>query len=196
MRLDLRLAERWIKPNSRVLDLGCGDGELLAHLRDNFAITGYGLEIDEDKINECVARGVNVIQQNLNEGLDNFADNSFDNVIMTQALQAVEKPDQLLKDMLRVGKQAIITFPNFAHWKTRSYLFLKGKMPVSEALPYSWYNTPNIHLCTFKDFEVLCQQLNIKILNRLAVDDDQQGSVLMKRFPNLMGEVAIYRVSR
>lgn len=196
MRLDLRLAERWIKPNSRVLDLGCGDGELLAHLRDNFAITGYGLEIDEDKINECVARGVNVIQQNLNEGLDNFADNSFDNVIMTQALQAVEKPDQLLKDMLRVGKQAIITFPNFAHWKTRSYLFLKGKMPVSEALPYSWYNTPNIHLCTFKDFEVLCQQLDIKILNRLAVDDDQQGSVLMKRFPNLMGEVAIYRVSR
>ena len=188
MRLDLRLAERWIKPNSRVLDLGCGDGELLAHLRDNFAITGYGLEIDEDKINECVARGVNVIQQNLNEG--------FDNVIMTQALQAVEKPDQLLKDMLRVGKQAIITFPNFAHWKARSYLFLKGKMPVSEALPYSWYNTPNIHLCTFKDFESLCQKLDIKILNRLAVDDDQQGSVLMQRFPNLMGEVAIYRLSR
>ena len=129
MRLDLRLAERWIKPNTSVLDLGCGDGELL-------------------------------------------------------------------NDMLRVGKQAIITFPNFAHWKTRSYLFLKGKMPVSEALPYSWYDTPNIHLCTFKDFEVLCQQLDIKILNRLAVDDDQQGSILMKRFPNLMGEVAIYRVSR
>lgn len=196
MRLDLRLAERWIKPNTSVLDLGCGDGELLAHLRDNFAITGYGLEIDEEKINECVARGVNVIQQNLNQGLANFGDNSFDSVIMTQALQAVEKPDQLLNDMLRVGKQAIITFPNFAHWKTRSYLFLKGKMPVSEALPYSWYDTPNIHLCTFKDFEVLCQQLDIKILNRLAVDDDQQGSILMKRFPNLMGEVAIYRVSR
>ena len=196
MRLDLRLAERWIKPNTSVLDLGCGDGELLAHLRDNFAITGYGLEIDEEKINECVARGVNVIQQNLNQGLANFGDNSFDSVIMTQALQAVEKPDQLLNDMLRVGKQAIITFPNFAHWKTRSYLFFKGKMPVSEALPYSWYDTPNIHLCTFKDFEVLCQQLDIKILNRLAVDDDQQGSILMKRFPNLMGEVAIYRVSR
>ncbi|MCP5175714.1 MAG: methionine biosynthesis protein MetW [Moraxellaceae bacterium] len=196
MRLDLRLAERWIKPKSHVLDLGCGDGELLAHLRDNFAVTGYGLEIDEDKINDCVARGVNVIQQNLNDGLANFADNSFDNVIMTQALQAVEKPDKLLLDMLRVGKQAIITFPNFAHWKTRGYLFLKGKMPVSEALPYSWYNTPNIHLCTFKDFEILCQQLDIKILNRLAVDDDLQDNLLMKRFPNLMGEVAIYRVSR
>jgi methionine biosynthesis protein MetW len=196
MRLDLRLAERWIKPQSRVLDLGCGDGELLAHLRDKFDIKGYGLEIDEEKINDCVARGVNVIQQNLNKGLSNFGDNSFDSVIMTQALQAVEKPDQLLNDMLRVGKQAIITFPNFAHWKTRSYLFFKGQMPVSEALPYSWYDTPNIHLCTFRDFEALCQKLDIKILNRLAVDDDQQGSFLMKYLPNLMGEVAIYRVSR
>lgn len=196
MRLDLRLAERWIKPHSRVLDLGCGDGELLAHLRDNFAVSGYGLEIDEEKINDCVARGVNVIQQNLNDGLGNFGDNSFDSVIMTQALQAVEKPDQLLRDMLRVGKQAIITFPNFAHWKTRGYLFFKGKMPMSEALPYSWYDTPNIHLCTFRDFEVLCEQLGIRILNRLAVDDDQQGNLLMRRFPNLMGEVAIYRVSR
>jgi methionine biosynthesis protein MetW len=196
MRLDLRLAERWIKPQSRVLDLGCGDGELLAHLRDKFDTKGYGLEIDEDKINDCVARGVNVIQQNLNKGLSNFGDNSFDSVIMTQALQAVEKPDQLLNDMLRVGKQAIITFPNFAHWKTRSYLFFKGQMPVSEALPYSWYDTPNIHLCTFRDFEALCQKLDIKILNRLAVDDDQQGSFLMNYLPNLMGEVAIYRVSR
>jgi methionine biosynthesis protein MetW len=196
MRLDLRLAERWIKPQSRVLDLGCGDGELLAHLRDSFDVKGYGLEIDEEKINDCVARGVNVIQQNLNKGLSNFGDNSFDSVIMTQALQAVEKPDQLLNDMLRVGKQAIITFPNFAHWKTRSYLFFKGQMPVSEALPYSWYDTPNIHLCTFRDFEALCHKLDIKILNRLAVDDDQQGSFLMKYLPNLMGEVAIYRVSR
>ena len=195
MRLDLRLAERWIKPQSRVLDLGCGDGELLAHLRDKFDTKGYGLEIDEEKINDCVARGVNVIQQNLNKGLSNFGDNSFDSVIMTQALQAVEKPDQLLNDMLRVGKQAIITFPNFAHWKTRSYLFLKGKMPVSEALPYMWYNTPNIHLCTFRDFEALCAENRIKIINRLAVNGDQQGSVLSKHMPNLFGEVAIYRVS-
>ena len=196
MRIDQQLAEKWINPGASVLDLGCGDGELLAHLRDKFDTKGYGLEIDEEKINDCVARGVNVIQQNLNKGLSNFGDNSFDSVIMTQSLQAVENPDQLLNDMLRVGKQAIITFPNFAHWKTRSYLFFKGQMPVSEALPYSWYDTPNIHLCTFRDFEALCQKLDIKILNRLAVDDDQQGSFLMKYLPNLMGEVAIYRVSR
>ena len=196
MRLDLRLAEQWIQPGSRVLDLGCGEGELLAHLRDNFQVHGYGLEIDEDKINRCVTNGVNVIQQNLNEGLGNFGDASFDSVIMTQALQAVEKPDHLLEDMLRVAKQAIITFPNFAHWKTRGYLFWRGMMPVSEALPYSWYDTPNIHLCTFRDFEALCAEKGVTILDRRAVDGDQQGSFLMHRLPNLLGEVAIYRVTR
>ncbi|MDO8331036.1 MAG: methionine biosynthesis protein MetW [Fluviicoccus sp.] len=196
MRLDLRLAEQWIQPGSRVLDLGCGDGELLAHLRDNFNVHGYGLEIDEDKISAGVARGVNVIQQNLNEGLGNFGDATFDSVIMTQALQAVAKPDELLEDMLRVAKQAIITFPNFAHWKTRGYLFWRGMMPVSKALPYSWYNTPNIHLCTFRDFEALCAEKGVTVLNRRAVDGDQQGSLLMRQFPNMFGEVAIYRVTR
>lgn len=196
MRLDLALAEQWVKPGSRVLDLGCGDGELLAHLRDNFGVHGYGVEIDADRITAAIEKGVNVIQQDLNGGLGNFRDGSFDTVIMTQALQAVEQPDVLLEDMLRVAREAIITFPNFAHWVTRFYLTFKGMMPVSEALPYTWYNTPNIHLCTFRDFDALCAAKGITVLDRLAVDGGQQGSVLARLFPNLFGEVAIYRVTR
>ncbi|MBP7178082.1 MAG: methionine biosynthesis protein MetW [Moraxellaceae bacterium] len=196
MRLDLALAEKWVTPASRVLDLGCGDGELLAHLRDSFAVRGYGIEIDADRITACIARSINVVEQNLNVGLGNFRDASFDTVIMTQALQAVEKPDVLLDDMLRVGREAIITFPNFAYWKTRFYLTLKGMMPVSEALPYTWYNTPNIHLCTFHDFDSLCREKGIRVLDRIAVDGGQQGSRLARLFPNLFGEVAIYRLTR
>lgn len=196
MRLDQQLAEKWITPGSRVLDLGCGDGELLAHMQRKLHVEGYGLEIDENKITTAIGRGLNIIQQDLNEGLGRFKDESFDFVVMAQALQAVKAPDQLLLDMLRVAKQAIITFPNFAHWKTRSYLGFKGKMPVSDALPYMWYDTPNIHLCTFRDFEALCAAHGIQIINRLAVDGDQQGNFLMKHLPNFFGEIAIYRVSR
>ena len=195
MRLDQQLAEKWIKPNSRVLDLGCGNGELLAHMQKKHGVQAYGLEIDQEKIAIAIGRGLNIIQQDLNLGLKQFADQSFDYVVMAQALQAVDTPDVLLRDMVRVGREAIITFPNFAHWKTRSFLALKGKMPVSEALPYMWYNTPNIHLCTFKDFEALCAENNIRIINRLAVNDHQQGSLIMKYMPNLFGETAIYRVS-
>ncbi|MBC7751063.1 MAG: methionine biosynthesis protein MetW [Candidatus Saccharibacteria bacterium] len=196
MRLDQQLAERWIKPGSRVLDLGCGDGELLVHMAKQLDIDCYGLEIDEDKITSAIGRGLNIIQQDLNEGLGRFADQSFDAVVMAQALQAVKAPDQILLDMVRVGREAIITFPNFAHWRTRCYIGFRGKMPVSKALPYMWYDTPNIHLCTFRDFESLCSANGIKIINRLAVNGDQQGSFFMKHFPNLFGEIAIYRVSR
>lgn len=195
MRLDQQLAEKWIKPHSRVLDLGCGNGELLEHMQRTYAIQAYGLEIDQEKIATAIGRGLNIIQQDLNLGLNQFADQSFDYVIMAQALQAVDTPDVLLRDMVRVGREAIITFPNFAHWKTRSFLALKGMMPVSDALPYMWYNTPNIHLCTFKDFEALCKANDIQIINRLAVNDDHEGSMIMKYIPNLFGEIAIYRVS-
>lgn len=195
MRIDQQLAERWIKPHSRVLDLGCGSGELLAHMQNKHSIRAYGLEIDQEKIAIAIGRGLNIIQQDLNLGLKQFADQSFDYVVMAQALQAVDAPDILLRDMVRVGREAIITFPNFAHWKPRSFLALKGMMPVSKALPYTWYNTPNIHLCTFKDFEALCQDNGIRIINRLAVNDTQQASKLMKYLPNLFGEIAIYRVS-
>lgn len=201
MRMDHQLAERWIAPKSHVLDLGCGNGELLAHLQTKLGVSGYGLEIDPDKINEAIANGLSIIEQDLDKGLGRFADNSFDTVIMARALQAVMTPDKLLLDMLRVGREAIITFPNFAHWQNRLHLGLKGLMPVSEALPYEWYNTPNIHLCTFKDFEALCADHHIQILSRFAVSDSShQPSALMttliRQAPNLLADVAIYRVTK
>ena len=196
MRLDLALVQAWVKPNSRVIDLGCGDGELLAHLRDTLNVRGYGLEIDADKITTAVARGVNVIEQDLNHGLANIADNSFDTLLMTQALQAVQNPSVLLDDMVRVAREVIVTFPNFGHWRTRWYLASKGRMPESRALPHRWYDTPNIHLCTYHDFKALCLEKGLIIHDRLAVDQEQRDSLLSRLLPNLFGEIAIYRVSR
>ncbi len=196
MRADLEIIQEWIKPGSRLLDLGCGDGELLRYLSDHRKVTGYGLEIDPDKINACIERGVNVIEQNLDTGLSNFGDNTFDSVLMTQALQAVHYPDQVLEEMLRIGREAILTFPNFAHWRCRLYLGTKGRMPVSEFMPYTWYNTPNIHFCTFQDFEDLCRERSIRILDRLVVDHAHRSTRLSGLWPNLLGEIAIYRVTR
>ena len=196
MRQDLQTIQQWIQPNCSVLDLGCGDGALLAHLRDAKNVFGYGLEIDQDKILECIKKSVSVIEQDLDWGLGNFENDSFDVVIMTQAIQAVHYPDRVLDDMLRVGKECIITFPNFGHWRCRLYLALKGRMPVSKVLPYTWYNTPNIHLCTFRDFEALCRRKHLKILNRTVVDMNFRDSFLMRLLPNLFGETAIYHVTR
>lgn len=196
MRLDQELAERWIQPNSRVLDLGCGDGSLLKHLQTKLGVSGYGIEIDPDNITEAIGKGLSIIEQDLNDGLARFADNSFDTVVMARALQAVKNPDKLLLDMLRVGREVVVTFPNFAYWQNRFYLGIKGLMPVSESLPYEWYDTPNIHLCTFQDFEALCKVHQIRIINRYAVSDDNKITYLMKKFPNFFADVAIYRVSK
>jgi len=195
MRADLEIIQEWIAPGSRVLDLGCGDGALLTHLREHKQVSGYGLEIDPDKIARCIEHGVNVIEQNLDEGLGNFADNSFDVVVMTQSLQALKYPDKVLAEMLRVGKTCIITFPNFGHWRCRWYLTSKGRMPVSDFLPYTWYNTPNIHFCTFADFERLCHELGARIEERLAVDHEHRHSLGSRLWPNLLGEIGIYRIS-
>lgn len=196
MRQDLDTIQNWIQPNSTVLDLGCGDGTMLAHLKKVKGVQGYGLEINENKILECIKKRVNVIEQDLDAGLDNFKSGSFDVVMMTQALQAVRYPEQVIDDMMRVGKECIITFPNFGHWRCRAYLATKGRMPVSKNLPYTWYNTPNIHLCTFKDFEALCFRKSLKILNRTVVDMEYNDGFAMRLWPNLFGETAIYHVSR
>lgn len=195
MRADLEIIHEWIPSGSRVLDLGCGDGDLLASLAEHKQVSGYGLEIDPDKITACIARGINVVEQNIDQGLGNFASNSFDVVVMTQSLQALHYPDKVLAEMLRVGKTCIITFPNFGHWRCRWYLTTKGRMPVSDFLPYTWYNTPNIHFCTFADFERLCHAQGARIEEGLAVDREHRHSLGSRLWPNLMGEIGIYRIS-
>jgi methionine biosynthesis protein MetW len=195
MRIDLNEIQNWIKQNSRVLDLGCGDGTLLKFLIDHKQVKGYGLEIDPQQINSCIDKGLNVIEQNLDQGLGNFADKSFDTVIMTQALQTLHFPHLVLDEMLRVGKECIVTFPNFGHWKARWHLFTHGRMPVSDLLPYEWYDTPNIHFCTFKDFEVLCRERDIKVIHRQVVNE-VSSNLLKDISPNLFGETAIYHLSK
>jgi methionine biosynthesis protein MetW len=196
LRSDLSIIQQWVKPNSQVLDLGCGHGELLSFLKAEKNVRGYGLEINPEKITQCIKNGINVIEQNLDTGLSNFKDNSIDTVIMAQALQAVQSPDILVDEMLRIGNQAIVTFPNFGYWRTRLYLLLKGRMPMSEALPYNWYDTPNIHLCTFKDFEQLCHNKGIKILNKTVVDDQHNEHWRIGIWPSMLGETAVYHISR
>lgn len=203
MNIDHQLAEKWITPNAKVLDLGCGDGTLLAHLQARLGVSGYGLEIDPDKINQAIHKGLNIIEQDLNDGLSRFADDSFDTVVMARALQAVKNPKNLLLDMLRVAKEGIVTFPNFAYWQNRVYLGLKGIMPMSETLPHAWYDTPNIHLCTFKDFEKLCHDNDIAILETVALWDNPSPKIpafirhqAVKTAPNLLADVAIYRIAK
>jgi methionine biosynthesis protein MetW len=193
LRTDLALMSEWITEDSHVLDLGCGDGTLLAHLGDSRNITGYGLEIDDDNLELCIEKGVNVIDTDLNQGLSDFNEDSFDYVVMTQALQTIHRPDLLLKEMLRVGKQGIVTFPNFGHWKVRKSLFLSGLMPKTRALPEDWYISENIRLCTLHDFEKLCNTLDIEVLQRAVVDTKHHSSWLMSLMPNLLGEIAVYQ---
>ncbi len=196
MRADLDIIQEWITPNTKVLDLGCGDGELLAGLHQSKNITGYGLEINHDNITACIEKGINVIEKNIDEGLASIKDGSFDTVIMTQALQIMHRPDLIVDEMLRIGKECIVTFPNFGHWRARGYLALRGKMPVSKFLPYTWYNTPNIHFCTFKDFENLCVERNIYILERTVVDNEHKHHWSIRLWPNMLGEIAIYRITK
>jgi len=191
-RIDYRIITEIIEPGSRVLDLGCGDGELLEFLAQKKQISGQGIEIDEANISTCIARGVNVIQGDVDEGLEDYMDYSFDYVILNQTLQVVKKPDVVLKEMVRVGKKGVVGFPNFAHWQVRAQLFFKGTMPKTAQLPYEWYNTPNIHLLTIKDFERFCQEHNIEILQRYFISGNRLIPPWL--FPNLFAEMAIYLI--
>lgn len=196
LRGDHALIAQWIRPGSRVLDLGCGDGALLDHLRRERAVTGYGIEIEIDKVVRCIERGVSVIQGDLDAGLADFDAGSFDYVIMSLTLQAMYFPARVLDEMLRVGREAIVAFPNFGHLSCRLQLGFGGHMPMSAALPETWYETDNIHLCTIRDFESLCRQRGIRVLQRTVVNHQHRRSLGARLLPNLLGEVALYRFER
>lgn len=195
MRLDLKLITDWVKPGSRVLDLGCGNGQLLEHLAKEKNTCGIGVDINPEHITTCISKGISVIEQDLNNGLSNFSTNSFDYVFMTQALQTIRNPHLVLGEMLRIGKEGVISFPNFGHWRCRAHLGLKGQMPVSKFLPDQWYDTPNIHFCTIKDFEILCKLRRINVMDRAFVAANQKQSTITNTWPNLLALTAVYHIS-
>jgi methionine biosynthesis protein MetW len=180
-----------VKPGARVLDLGCGDGSLLRFLTEERGIAGYGVEIDDRNVLACVQNGINVIQRDLEAGLSVFESASFDFVILSQTLQAMRHTETIVREMLRVGREGIATFPNFGYWRHRLQVLL-GRMPVSADLPYQWFDTPNVHLCTIDDFEMFCHQHGVHILERVVLDQGQPVSVL----PNLLGSLAVFRFER
>ena len=196
LRADLAVIADLINPGARVLDLGCGEGDLLAELQNSKQVNGYGLDVDAANINVCLSKGVNVIEQDLDQGLANFPDSSFDMVVMTETLQSVRAPDRLLEEMLRIGEECIVTFPNFGHWRCRAQLTGLGRMPVAKHLPHTWFDTPNIHLCTFKDFETLCVDLNLRIIERRVVNRHNKTASYLNLWPNFLGTFAFYRLGR
>jgi methionine biosynthesis protein MetW len=190
-RSDLQTIAGLVPPGSRVLDLGCGSGELLAHLMRTRGCSGYGVELADDKVHAALARGVNVIQLNLEEGLALFDDASFDVVLQLDTLQHLKHTEHLLRETARVGRIGILSFPNFAHWPNRLHV-ATGRMPVTRALPYEWYDTPNIRVGTFADFEVLARKLGLAVTDSFGL---QQGRVV-RRWPNLLASVAVFRFER
>jgi len=179
----------WVGEGSRVLDLGCGNGRLLRRLWDERRAPGYGIEIVDAHVLECIENDVNVLQLDLEDGLAAFGDRSFDCVILSETLQAIHRQEALLKEMLRVGREAIVSFPNFGYWRARLQIALGGRMPVSNELPYQWYDTPNVHHCTLADFEALAATLGIRIEERVVLTGGEPVATL----PNLLGAVALYR---
>ena len=188
MRADFSTIAGWIVPAARVLDLGCGDGSLLSHLRETRGATGYGIEIDNAGVLASIGNGVNVLQSDLESGLAGFDDQSFDSVILSQTLQAMRRVELIVGEMLRVGREAIVSFPNFGYWSHRLQI-MRGRMPVSPNLPYQWYDTPNIHLCTVADFDAFCAQRRFRVLERVVLHETRRVQML----PNLRGSLAIYR---
>ncbi|EXI89080.1 MAG: cyclopropane fatty acyl phospholipid synthase [Candidatus Accumulibacter regalis] len=191
-RFDFAVIANWLQPGERVLDLGCGDGRLLRYLDETRDVTGYGVEIDQESVLGCIRNGVDVIQMNIESGLQGFEDHSFDRAIISQALQTMHTTERILSEMLRVAHEAVVSFPNFAYRSNRAAI-AAGHMPVSEDLPYDWFDTPNVRFFTIVDFEDLCARLGIEIRERLAFDEAGRE---VADDPNLNGSLAFYRLGR
>jgi methionine biosynthesis protein MetW len=189
-RPDFAAIAGWIKSGSSVLDLGCGDGALLRYLKETRRTTGYGVEIDDAGVLACVKNGVSVVQSDLERGLSGFEDGSFDYVVLSQTLQAMKNSEIIIREMLRVGREGIVTFPNFGYWKNRLEV-LRGRMPISDNLPFEWFNTPNVRLCTVADFEHFCSERGIRIVDRKVLTNGKAVNVA----PNLLGALAVYHFS-
>ncbi len=191
-RPDFQVIAGWVQPGERVLDLGCGDGALLKLLIETRGAHGYGVDIDDANVLAAIGNGINVIQSNLDTGLAGFVDDAFDHVVLSRTLQTVRHTREILLAMLRVGREAVVSFPNFGYWKNRAAV-LNGRMPVSEDLPYQWYDTPNVRFFTMLDFEALCAEMNILVRERQVLDE--QGRLVTEEH-NFLGSLAVYRITR
>jgi len=195
-RPDFDVIATWVEPGHRVLDLGCGDGSLLKHLIDTRGVQGVGVEIDDANVLAAIKNGINIIQGNLERGLDEFADQAFDHVVLSRTLQTVRHTEGILQEMLRVGREAVVSFPNFAYWKNLRSV-LDGRMPVSEDLPYQWYDSPNVRFFTLLDFEDLCAKMGLIIRERSILDEaGKPVECTENREVNFLGSLAVYRLTR
>ena len=197
MNLNYKIVCNLIEKNSKVLDLGCGNGELLELLKKEKDIKGFGVEINQDSLLEALVKGLSVIQGDIDKGLDEFQDKTYDYAILNQTLQSTKYPEMIIDEMLRVANKCIVSFPNFAYWRVRFYLFFKGKMPKSKQLPYEWYNTPNIHLLTISDFFEFCKKRNIKIEKSVYLTRNKSRSgFLIKNIANFFSQEVVFVITR
>ena len=198
MKKEFKVISELIENKSKALDVGCGDGELIKYLIENKTKDIRGLEISKESVQNCLSKGLSVIEGNAENDLMQFPNHSFDYVILSQTLQAFLNPDKVIKELLRVGKKAIVTIPNFGHWKVRIKLLINGTMPLTKNLPYEWHNTPNLHMCTIKDFFVFCEKRNIKIFRSLALNQEKISEIDIKNlnYKNLISDLGIFLIEK
>ncbi|MCP4576330.1 MAG: methionine biosynthesis protein MetW [Deltaproteobacteria bacterium] len=198
MRFDLQVIASWIEPGSKVLGLGCGDGELLHFLKKNKRVSCTGIELNEEKVAKCIEKGLTVLQGDINEEVHDYPDRAFDYVILSQTLQQIYEPEKLIRAMLRIGKRGVVSFPNFSHWNVRLQLLTTGRAPLTQQLPYEWYNTPNIRVISMEDFRRFSRNMGFSILREVAINTDhhEKRGHIVKIFANLRATYGVFLIGR